>query len=225
MRALVAACLALSIGACSVTQQAKPTQVQFSGFFGDYTDLTPTNNSNQVLLRYINPTARWSSYTAVRLEPVTFWAGPDSKVSIATQQMLTDYAYQKFAAALTAKGIHVTDRAGPGVLVVRMALTDATSATPALRTISVVVPQARLLSAASSLVTGEFAFTGSIQTEGEAIDSMSGQREAAWLDKRFGGASIKNADVWEWGDAEKAIDLWAELAATRLADLQQGNAA
>jgi Protein of unknown function (DUF3313) len=106
-----------------------------------------------------------------------------------------------------------------------MALTDATSATPALRTISVVVPQARLLSAASSLVTEEFAFTGSIQTEGEAIDSMSGQREAAWLDKRFGGALIKNADVWEWGDAEKAIDLWAELAATRLADLQQGNAA
>jgi Protein of unknown function (DUF3313) len=114
MRALVAACLALSIGACSVTQQAKPTQVQFSGFLGDYTDLTPTNNSNQVLLRYINPTARWSSYTAVRLEPVTFRAGPDSKVSIATQQMLTDYAYQRFAAALIPKGIHVTDRAGLG---------------------------------------------------------------------------------------------------------------
>jgi Protein of unknown function (DUF3313) len=222
MKALVAACLVLSVGACSVTDQAKPSQVQFSGFLGDYTDLTPTDNTNLVLLRYINPSAPWSTYTAVRLEPVSFWAGSDSKVSVETQQMLTDYAYQKFAAALTAKGIHLTDQSGPGVLVVRMALTDASSATPVLRTISVVVPQARLLSAASSLVTGQFAFTGSIQTEGDAVDATSGKREAAWVDKRFGGASIKNANVWKWGDAEKAIDLWADLAATRLTDLRQG---
>jgi hypothetical protein len=49
-----------------------------------------------------------------------------------------------------------------------------------------------------------------------------GRRVAAWVDKRFGGASFKNADVWKWGDAEKAIDLWADLAATRLIDLRQG---
>ncbi|MGD0103592.1 MAG: DUF3313 domain-containing protein [Rhodopila sp.] len=225
MKALVAACLLLSVAACSVTEQAKPSQVNFSGFLGDYTELTPTDNSNQVLLRYIDPAAPWSTYTAVRLEPVTFWAGSDTKVPVATQQMLTDYAYQKFAAALTAKGIHLTDQSEPGVLVVRMALTDASSATPVLRTISVVVPQAKLLNAASSLVTGQLAFTGSIQTEGEALDSTSGKREAAWVDKRFGGASVKNADVWKWGDAEKAIDLWADLGATRLADLRQGKAA
>jgi hypothetical protein len=34
--------------------------------------------------------------------------------------------------------------------------------------------------------------------------------------------SIKNANVWKWGDAEKAIDLWADLAATRFVDLRQG---
>jgi hypothetical protein len=225
MKALVATCLALSVGACSVTEQAKPAQVQFSGFLGDYTDLKPTDNKDLVLLRYINPAAPWSSYTAVRLEPVTFWADPNSPVSLATQQMLTDYAYQKFAAALTAKGFRLTDQSGPGVLVVRMALTDASSATPILRTISVVVPQARLLSAASSLITGQFAFTGAIQTEGEAIDATTGTKEAAWVDKRFGGASIKNANVWKWGDAEKAIDLWADLGATRLADLKQGKTA
>jgi hypothetical protein len=222
MRALVAAGLLLFITACSVTEQAKPSQVKFSGFLGDYTELTPTDNSKEVLLRYIDPNAPWGTYTAVRLEPVTFWAAPDSKVSLATQQMLTDYAYQKFTADLTAKGVHLTDHSGPGVLVVRMALTDAESATPVLRTISVVVPQARLLSAASSLVTGQFAFTGSIQTEGEAVDATSGKRVAAWVDKRFGGASIKNADVWKWGDAEKAINVWADLASTRFVELQKG---
>jgi hypothetical protein len=105
-----------------------------------------------------------------------------------------------------------------------MALTDATSAPPVLRTISVVVPQARLLSAASSLVTGQYAFTGSVQTEGEVTDAATGKRIAAWVDKRFGGTSIKNADVWKWGDAEKAIDVWADLAATRFVALQHGEA-
>lgn len=129
--------------------------------------------------------------------------------------MLTDYAYQKFAAALTAKGIlgrsDGTDRR------------NVRHPRPAFRF------RCRTTGGVAQhgfkSVTGEFAFSGSIQTEGAAIDPMSRQREAAWVDKRFGGASIKNADVWEWGDAEKAIDLWAELAATRLADLQQGNAA
>ena len=71
-------------------------------------------------------------------------------------------------------------------------------------------------------MTGQYAFTGAIQTEGDAVDATSGKRVAAWVDKRFGGTSVKNANVWKWGDAEKAIDLWADLAATRLVDLRQG---
>jgi Protein of unknown function (DUF3313) len=222
MRKIIAGCLLLLVSACAVSEQAKPTQVQFSGFLGNYDDLKPTDNTDLVLYRYIDPTAPWSSYKAIRLEPVTFWASPNSTIPTATQQMLTDYAYQKMAADLTAKGFHLTDQGGPGVIVVRAALTDASSATPVLRTISVVVPQARLLSAASSLITGQYAFTGSIQTEGEAIDAVTGKREAAWVDKRFGGASIKNANVWKWGDAEKAIDLWSNLLVTRFAALKQG---
>jgi len=49
-----------------------------------------------------------------------------------------------------------------------------------------------------------------------------GKQVAAWVDKRFGGTSIRNADVWKWGDAEKAIDLWADLFATRFVGLQEG---
>jgi hypothetical protein len=224
MRPFVAGCLLLLVTGCAVTEQAKPKQVTFSGFLGDYTQLSPSNNTNGALLRYIDPSAPWSSYNAVLVEPVTFWAGSDSKISPTAQHTLTDYAYQKFKAALTAKGIHLTDQSGPGVVVVRMALTDASSATPVLRTIAVVVPQARLLSAISSLVTGQYAFVGSVQSEGEVIDATSGKQVAAWVDKRFGGTSVKNADVWKWGDAEKAIDFWADTAATRFVDLQQGKA-
>ena len=223
MKKIVPACLLLlSLSACAVSEQAKPSQVQYSGFLGNYSDLTATGNKDLVLERYINPSAAWSSYNAIRLEPVSFWAAPDSQIDLPAQQTLTDYAYQKLAADLTAKGFRITDKSGPGVLVVRAALTDAKAAVPVLRTISVVVPQARLLSAGSSLITGHYAFVGSIQTEGEVLDGATGAREAAWVDKRFGGTSVKNADVWQWGDAEKAIDLWSNLLVTRLVDLRQG---
>jgi hypothetical protein len=212
------------MGACSVTNQAKQSDVQYSGFLANYSDLRPTDNPQEALDRYINPQANWSSYHAIRLEPVSFWAAPNSTVSLQAQQMLTDYAYQKLVEDLTAKGIRLTDVGGSGVLVIRAALTDIKSATPVLRTISVVVPQARLLSAASSLVTGQYAFVGSIQTEGEALDGVTGQREAAWVDKRFGGQSIKNAGGGQWGDAKNAIDLWASLLANRFVALKQGNA-
>jgi hypothetical protein len=135
---------------------------------------------------------------------------------------LTDYAYEKLVEAFKAKGIRLVDKSGPGVVVIRAALTDASSATPGLRTISVVVPQVRLISAGTKLITGQGAFTGGIQTEGEILDSVTGKRIGAWVDKRFGGASIKNADVATWGDAQNAIDLWATLIATRIVDLRNG---
>jgi hypothetical protein len=88
MRAIAARCLLLLVSGCAVSEQAKPSQVQFSGFLGNYTELTPTDNSNKVLLRYIDPSAPWASYTAVRLEPVSFWAGSDSKISLEAQHTL-----------------------------------------------------------------------------------------------------------------------------------------
>ena len=38
---------------------------------------------------------------------------------------------------------------------------------------------------------------------------MSGELLTAWADQRFGTAAIKNATVWQWGDAENAMDYWA----------------
>src|ERR1700712_4147033 len=88
MRAIAAVCFALLTTACSVTEQAKPSQVKYSGFLGDYTQLTPTDNPGEALLRYIDRSAPWGSYTAVRLEPVSFWAGSDSKIPLSAQQSL-----------------------------------------------------------------------------------------------------------------------------------------
>ncbi|MGA2410993.1 MAG: DUF3313 domain-containing protein, partial [Candidatus Binataceae bacterium] len=112
----------------------------------------------------------------------------------------------------------VTDP-GPGVARLSVALTDASSATPVLRTIAVVVPQAHALSLIKQGLTGTYSFVGSATGEAKLTDSVSGQLLAAWADQRFGSGAVKNAGVWQWGDAEHAMDYWANGLDQRLATL------
>jgi len=189
-----------------------------SGFLGnDYSLLTPpTEGSDQkAMLRYVNPSVNWGSYNQVMIAPVTFWAADDSKVSIADQQALCNYAYDEFVKVL-GKNFTLASQPGPGVMKLSAALTDATSAVPVLRSISVVVPQARALSAIKMVATGTYAFVGSAQGALKLNDSVSGQLLAAAVDKRVGGTSIKNVTVFQWGDTENAIDYWANLTDQRM---------
>jgi hypothetical protein len=167
------------------------------------------------MLRYVNPDVNWSSYHQIIIAPVTFWAADDSKVSAADQQALCNYAYIEFVTVL-GKNFTLVSQPGPGVMKISLALTDATSAVPGLRSISVVVPQARALSAIKMAATGTYAFVGSAQGAFKANDSVTGQLLAAAVDKRVGGTSIKNIDVFQWGDADNAIDYWANLTDQRM---------
>lgn len=219
----------LLLAACSQTAAPEPNIIQRvegekpappppSGFLGsDYSLMTPpTEGSEQkAMLRYVNPSVNWGSYNQIIIAPVTFWAGDDSKVSAADQQALCNYSYNEFVKVLS-KNFILASQPGPGVLKLSVALTDATSAVPALRSISVVVPQARALSAIKMVATGTYAFVGSAQGALKLNDSVSGLLLAAAVDKRVGGTSVKNVDVFQWGDAENAVDYWANLTDQRL---------
>jgi Protein of unknown function (DUF3313) len=217
------------VAGCSQTAAPQPNIIQRvqgdtsappppSGFLAtDYSLLTPPGEGSdqKAMLRYVNPSVNWSSYNQIMFAPVTFWAADDSKVSAADQQALCNYAYSEFRKVL-GKNFILASQPGPGVLKLSVALTDATSAVPGLRSISVVVPQARALSAIKMVATGTYAFVGSAQGALKLNDSVSGQLLAAAVDKRVGGTSITNVDVFQWGDAQNAIDYWANLTDKRL---------
>jgi hypothetical protein len=219
---LAAIMAGLLLAGCSQTAAPAPNIVQRmegetpappppSGFLGnDYSLMKPPSagSDQKAMLRYVNPNANWSTYTKIMIVPVTFWAADDSKISAADQQALCNYTYNAFVKEF-GKNFIIVDQPGPGVLKLSGALTDATSAVPVLRSISVVVPQARVLSAIKMVATGTYAFVGSAQGAAKLNDSVSGELLAAWADKRVGGTSIKNVDVWQLGDAENAINYWA----------------
>jgi hypothetical protein len=220
--ALAALCLAGALAGCTTTQQVavEKSSLPPGGFLGDYSKLTP-GGKDQMSLRYINPAAQWTQYNKVLLEPVTFWGDETTRLSAADQQMLCNFLHQTLFEQLETK-FQLVNEPGPGVMRLHVALIDAKAATPVLRSVSMVVPQARALSTLKYLATGTYPFIGEAQGEGKLTDAVSGQLLGEWVDKRVGGGSIKTAEQWQWGDAENAMKEWALKAVTVLSSWTSG---
>jgi hypothetical protein len=78
----------------------------------------------------------------------------------------------------------------------QVALTDVAASTPGLRTITMVIPQARLLSTLKRGATGSYPFVGGAQAEFKLTDSVTDDVLAAGVDRRIGGGSIETAAQW-----------------------------
>jgi hypothetical protein len=205
--------------AAKAIEAGGPPPASVTGFLGpDASKLAPGPEGGAALA-WINPNAQWSSYTKIQLLPVEFWAADDSKVSPDDQKILTAYFYNSLQTNLS-KSFTLVDQPGPGVMTLRVALMDATTAVPGLRTISVIVPQARVLNLAQSLATSSYAFVGSAEAEMKLTDSVTGDLLAEAVDQRAGGMGLKSAASFQWGDAENAMDYWAEKIPARILQLQ-----
>jgi len=220
----LAGCSETGAPAPNIIQRAegeKPAPPPPTGFLGsDYSLLKPgaPGSGQEAMLAYTNMNANFTSYNKIMIAPVTFWADDDSKVSAADQQTLCNYLYNLLVQTL-GKNFVLVNEPGPGVLKLSAALSDATAATPGLRTVSVIVPQAHVLNIIKYGLTGTYAFVGSATGEAKLTDSVSGQLLAAWADQRFGTAAVKNATVFQWGDADNAMNYWANGLDQRLGTL------
>ena len=221
---------ALLAAGCSTTVQSAPEAAKamqaggplpssVTGFLGpDAAKLAPGPEGGAALA-WINPNAQWSSYTKIQLMPVEFWAAADSKVSTADQQTLTTYFYNALKTDLS-KSFTLVDQPGPGVMTLHVALMDATTAVPGLRTVSVVIPQLRVINMAQSLATDSYAFVGSAEAELKMTDSVTGEVLGEAVDQRAGGMGIKSAASFQWGDSQNAMDYWAQKIPNRILELQ-----
>ena len=221
---------ALLAAGCSTTVQSAPQAAKdveaggplpsaVTGFLGPDASKLAAGPEGGAALAWLNPGAQWSSYTKIQLMPVEFWAAADSKVSAADQQTLTTYFYNALQTDLS-KSFTLVDQPGPGVMTLHVALMDATTATPGLRTVSVVIPQLRVINMAQSLATDSYAFVGSAEAEMKVTDSVTGQTLGEAVDQRAGGMGIKSAASFQWGDSQNAMDYWAQKITSRLLELQ-----
>ena len=94
-----------------------------------------------------------------------------------------------------------------------------------MRSVSLVIPQARILNYAQSIATGHAAFAGSAEAAFKATDSTSNTLLAESVDKRIGGMAVANAAQIQWGDAEAAMDYWSQRITQRAVELGAGSPA
>jgi len=205
--------------AAKALESGAPLPSSVTGFLGPDASKLTAGPEGGAALAWINPDTQWASYTKIRLMPVEFWAAADSKVPTSDQATLTEYFYNQLQTNLS-KSFTLVDQSGPGVMTLRVALMDATTAVPGLRTISVIVPQARVLNLAQSMVTDSYAFVGSAEAEMKLTDSVTGSLLVEAVDQRVGGMGLKSAASFEWGDAQNAMDYWALKIPNRILQLQ-----
>jgi len=190
-----------------------------SQFFGKDASLLQPGQEGQAAMVYINRNAQWSSYTKILLRPIQYWDTSDSDTPTHDEQLLMTYFYNRLQETLQ-KNFTMVDQPGPGVLVLYVAIINATGATPVLRSVSVVIPQARILNLAQSLATGSYAFVGSAEAEMKAVDGSTGEFLAGAVSQRSGGMALSSAEQWQWGDAENAMNYWSDKISNRLLELQ-----
>ena len=227
MRTVVGLAVVLVLVAgCGTTQEmaVKVDNPAICGFLGDPTCAELTKGEKgQPGLRWVNPKAQLTQYNKAIVNVVGFFGADASKVSPKDEEMLTAL-FQKSLTEALSKRYQIVEEDGPGVMRIQMAILDAEAATPGMRSISMVIPQARLLSTATYAIRGRYPFVGGGEAAAKITDSVSGEVLAAAVDRRVGGGSITTAGQWEWGDAENAIKQWSELAADRLYAYTSGTA-
>ena len=215
--------LVLVVTGCASTQEAK--SVEKSGFLGDYSLLKEGERStikesaeDQALWIYKNPAADWRKYRKVWLDPVTIWMSQkDSQlkdVSVEDRQRLSALLWSKLDEQLR-KDYQMTSQAGPDVMRVQAAITEAESSNAVLDTVTSIIPQTRLLSGMVSLGRGVSLFTGSASVEFKATDSVTGAILAEAVDRRGGTKSLSGVTN-SWNDVEEAYRFWAEKVRYRL---------
>jgi Protein of unknown function (DUF3313) len=213
---VLAATVLLCSAACATTDRAEvrdnPT---ICAFLGESCQQMTKGDEGQFGLRWINRNAKLVQYNKVIIDVVGFFGADASKVSPKQQEALTGLFKKSLSDAL-ARRFQVVDEAGPGTMRIQVALLDAEAATPGLRTVTMVIPQARLLSTGAYAITGKYPFTGGGEAAAKITDSLTGEILAIAADRRLGGGSVKTAGQWQWGDAENVIKEWSELASERL---------
>jgi len=211
-------CVAVILGGCAATYQAH--EVEPSGFLGDYSQLE-RGEKGQALMVYLNPSASWQSYDKMLIDPVTIWYNEDlSNVPKGEAKVLADYLDASLRHHLRAD-YKLVYRPGPGVLRLRVAMTEAKGSKRTLNLVSSVIPSLRMLSTAKKVTTGTHAFVGKAGIEAEILDSMTEQRLAAAVDRRGGGKKIKDS-FSTWKNVQEAFDFWSQRLQTRLTDLRAG---
>lgn len=186
-----------------------PQPDEYSGFLSDYSQLKEAKSpSGAEVMRWVDPDLDLSRYTAAFIEPTQFYPKPQAtaKIPDSTLNGINSYYNQALKREL-AKSLPIANAPGPGVVVVRAAITAVSSKTESLKPYEY-VPVA-LVAAAVSTGTGIRDQETTLGTEAQFLDGASGKVIAQVVRKGTGKPLSNDAQVMRADDVKGVIDGWA----------------
>lgn len=182
---------------------------EYSGFLKDYSQLKEAKSPSGVdVMRWVDPKLNINQYTSIYIEPTQFYPKPQPTVKIpqSTLSGITSYYDQALKREIS-KSLPLVSGPGPGVLVMRAAITGVSSKTEGLKPYEV-VPIA-LVAAAVSTATGIRDQETNLATEAVFLDGGNNKVVAQVVRKGI-GKPLESADqVMKASDVKNVIDGWA----------------
>ncbi len=181
----------------------------YSGFLQDYSRLSQSKSpSGATVMKWVDPQLDLNRYKSVYIEPSQMYPKPQptEKISQQTLDGITRYYDQALAREL-GKSLPLAAGPGPGVIVVRPAITGVSSKTESLKPYEI-IPVA-LVAAAVSSASGIRDQEVDIATEADFIDGGN-QKVVAQVVRKGTGKPLENDTQKLTPDDVKAVlDGWA----------------
>ena len=193
------------VGCASKVQQPD----EYSGFLKDYSRLKEAKSpSGAEVMRWVDPKLKPKQYTSVYIEPTQLYPAPKptEKIPQSTLNGITQYYDQALKRELS-KSLPLACAPGPGVIVVRAAITAVSSKTEGLHAYEV-IPVA-LVAAAVSTASGIRDQETTLATEAVFLDGASNKVVAQVVRKGTGKPLENDSQVMKADDVKNVIDGWA----------------
>ena len=179
----------LLIGCAS--QQAKVSSDQYSGYLNDYAKLIKVKDKEA--LRWISDKAKSGDYNKVMFDPTVIYPQSISTLFLEDVAAIFDHALRK---SFT-ESVEVVTQPGPGVLLIKPAITGLTSETEGVKTYEF-IPVAAIYNGFKAAMGWRSKVT-QVFLEADVVDSISGESIASVVRKgtneQLTQEEVKLADV------------------------------
>lgn len=206
---------------CTAKQHRR---VEQSGFLGDYSQLTE-KKENEALYVYVNPKADCRKYTKVIIDPVTLWAesetSPLATLDEKDKKMLMTQAWGVLYDAMRKGNFQIVDKPGDDVMQVKAAVTEAVEAKVMLASVTAVAPYVWMGATVWGIGSGKWPFLGELAGEMEIVDSVTGERHLAGVDKVVGMLGGNMDPRARWDDVRKGFNIWRDRIGVRMASCRE----
>jgi len=202
-------------------KQQELSSKSVSGFLDDYSGLYPDPKNGDLLIYEKNKDVL-KTYHKFFIEPVTVYLLPEAADRGIDPDDL-DRLARYFSEAVTdeldnSDRYEVVTEPGPGVVVVRIAITNVEPTggkkNAALKTGATAASMA--VAPGASLAVPRLS-VGKVAIEGEMLDSVSGERMAAFVTSQSGRRWFSGLNAYKkWGDINAAFRAWAKNFRKRL---------